>query len=278
LGALAAIGSGAGRVAESLIASAELLPDAGPDSPDSGTTDRQKAQSVVLGSRKSKVYARQSAMAPIPPRGLFTPAPQSLSRRGEAFASARRPRFISPIIAFFRSFRREPEPPPLVLLPPTGYRTVCVRLCDGYFFPVSFSTLPDRFRHDTNICEQSCSSPARLFVYRNPGGGPETMEDLEGRPYSALTTAFQFRTAYDASCTCKPQPWSEQARLEHRVYALEAAKRKGDKGAAAELKLAKAAAEEAARAARERPQGVGQSGSALAEDDTPRARGVAGSR
>src|SRR5690606_29512315 len=28
------------------------------------------------------------------------------------------------------------------------YRTVCVRLCDGFFFPISFATTPDRFGAD----------------------------------------------------------------------------------------------------------------------------------
>ena len=34
-------------------------------------------------------------------------------------------------------------------LPFATYRTVCVRLCDGYYFPVSFSTLPSHFARDT---------------------------------------------------------------------------------------------------------------------------------
>jgi hypothetical protein len=100
-----------------------------------------------------------------------------------------------------------------------AYRTMCVRLCDGYFFPVSFSTTPERFAHDAAACASSCTAPARLFVYRNPGAEPEQMVDLEGRPYTALKSAFLFRTSYDAACTCKPHPWEKEALARHRAYA-----------------------------------------------------------
>jgi hypothetical protein len=119
--------------------------------------------------------------------------------------------------------------------PRDTYRTVCVRMCDGYYFPVSFSVTPDRFERDRQSCENSCGSEGRLFIYRNPGGEPEDMQDLQGRPYRQLRTAFLYRTEYVADCKCKPHPWEQQARDQHRVYALAAAKRKGDKGAAAQL-------------------------------------------
>ena len=36
------------------------------------------------------------------------------------------------------------------------YRTVCVRLCDGSFYPISFSTTPDNFARDEAQCRSSC--------------------------------------------------------------------------------------------------------------------------
>ncbi len=99
------------------------------------------------------------------------------------------------------------------------YRTVCVRLCDGYFFPISFATTPGRFAADEDTCHSRCRTPARLFVYPNPGGEPEQMVDVKGEPYTALKTAFLFRTTYNESCTCKPHPWEQEARDRHRLYA-----------------------------------------------------------
>ena len=115
------------------------------------------------------------------------------------------------------------------------YRTLCVRLCDGFYWPISYATTPEHFDTDRRKCESSCGSPVQLYKYRNPGGELEDMEDLKGRPYSKLKTAFLYRTAYDASCKCKSDPWEQEATGRHRMYALEAAKRKGDKVAAKEL-------------------------------------------
>lgn len=120
------------------------------------------------------------------------------------------------------------------------YRTVCVRLCDGAFFPISFSTTREHFSEDADKCEASCGSASRLYVYRNPGGNPEDMEDLEGRPYKRLPTAFLYKTQYNEQCKCKPHPWEEAALNRHKLYALEAARSKGNKLADASIKDLKA--------------------------------------
>ena len=106
------------------------------------------------------------------------------------------------------------------------HRTMCVRLCDGYYFPISFATTEDKFERDERVCAQSCSSPAKLYVYRNPGQDPEQMVSRDGRPYSKLPTAFQFRSKLDQSCKCTPDPWEQEATDRHRQYAELAAKTK----------------------------------------------------
>jgi hypothetical protein len=115
------------------------------------------------------------------------------------------------------------------------YRTLCVRLCDGYYFPISFSATRDRLARDAKTCENSCGGQARLFIYSNPGADVEDMVDLRGQPYKQLSTAFLYRTEYVPQCRCKPNPWDTEAQERHRMYALDAAKRKGSKQAAAEL-------------------------------------------
>jgi hypothetical protein len=120
------------------------------------------------------------------------------------------------------------------------FRTVCVRLCDGYYFPVSFAVTPDRLKSDSNVCRSRCGAQARLFIYRNPGGAIEDMEDLSGRPYRQLPTAFRYRTEYVSTCKCQPDPWEEASRDRHRVYALAVEARKGNKDAAKELQALRA--------------------------------------
>lgn len=117
------------------------------------------------------------------------------------------------------------EPPP----PVGGYRTLCVRTCDGFYFPISFTATPDRFARDEATCQSSCGSEARLFVYRNPGQDPDQMVDLRGQPYVKLKTAFLYRTSYNESCKCRPQPWEQASLDRHKMYALEARASKGDR-------------------------------------------------
>ncbi len=116
------------------------------------------------------------------------------------------------------------------------YRTYCVRLCDGYYFPVSFQATADKFARDEATCEASCGSPARLFVHVMPGGGPGTMVSLAGLPYTGLKTAFQFRVKYDAQCRCTAQPWAQEAKNKHLLYAAQTAAKKGNRVAAVEAK------------------------------------------
>ena len=107
-----------------------------------------------------------------------------------------------------------------------GHHTVCVRMCDGYYWPVSYSAPRSRFYRDANACQSSCGSEAKLFHYPTSGGKMEDAVDLTGRVYSRLPTAFKYRKTLVQGCTCKPAPWSEAEIDRHRIYALneEAAK------------------------------------------------------
>lgn len=147
------------------------------------------------------------------------------------------------------------------------YRTVCVRLCDGYYWPISYATTPGHVERDRQKCESSCGSPAKLYRSRT-SAEVEDMEDLNGQPYSRLKTAFLYRTQYEPSCKCKAEPWSKEATDRHRIYALEAAKTKGDKVAAQELDRLKAereAAQKQALAAARQSGGASTGQHALAD-------------
>jgi hypothetical protein len=101
------------------------------------------------------------------------------------------------------------------------YRTVCVRLCDGAYFPMTFATSREQFKADALRCETSCGSPSRLFVSRHPSEDAEDLVDVHGGAYADLPNAFKFRSAYDPACTCHAQPWDEAALARHRKLAAE---------------------------------------------------------
>ena len=92
------------------------------------------------------------------------------------------------------------------------YRTVCVRTCDGAYFPVSFATVQARFPDDERTCKALCpATEANLYAYPNPGGDMNQAVSTSGQPYTALPTAFKFRASFDPACSCKAagQTWSD---------------------------------------------------------------------
>lgn len=82
-------------------------------------------------------------------------------------------------------------------------RSVCVRISDGYYWPISFSTVPEYLSDDLGRCQAMCPNEAvDLYYYHNPGEGPGDMINLSGSPYSALPAAFSYRQNYDLSLRC----------------------------------------------------------------------------
>jgi Protein of unknown function (DUF2865) len=131
------------------------------------------------------------------------------------------------------------------------FRSLCVRLCDGYYFPISQATIRERFSRDAEQCAQTCPSGSRLFVHRNPGEGVDDMRDLQGRPYRGLPNAFLHRTQYVANCTCRGNPWDETALARHQAYAdaarLKTASKTADKPASIQTERSTRARDRSAR-------------------------------
>lgn len=108
-------------------------------------------------------------------------------------------------------------------LPFATYRTLCVRLCDGYYFPVSFSTLPNHFQRDAEACQSQCAAPAELFYHQNPGGAVEQMVSISSQqPYTSLKSAWRYRKEFVSGCSCKEAEFQAQPQGEKKVDAIPA--------------------------------------------------------
>jgi hypothetical protein len=96
------------------------------------------------------------------------------------------------------SLRREPWRRSGIVTNFTPRRAVCVRLCDGFFFPVS----------DAASQEAACASlcpDAPTAAFYLPGGS-ERIEDAVsalGRRYGSLPAAFRYRSTRDKTCACR---------------------------------------------------------------------------
>jgi hypothetical protein len=92
------------------------------------------------------------------------------------------------------------------------YRTVCVRTCDGFYFPISYSTTPASFPQDEQVCQRMCpAAEVTLYSHRNPGEDIAQAISTGGRTYSELPNAFAFRKAFNPACSCRApgQTWAE---------------------------------------------------------------------
>jgi hypothetical protein len=84
-----------------------------------------------------------------------------------------------------------------------GYRTICVRACDGYYFPLNFSTSRQRFAADAEKCiNQYALGEAELFYYPT-GGDPSQAVSLSGQRYFQQPNAFAFRQAFHPQCAIR---------------------------------------------------------------------------
>ncbi len=96
---------------------------------------------------------------------------------------------------------------------PSGtYHTVCVRTCDGYYFPISYSTNATRFADDEKSCQRLCpASEAALYSFRNPGEGMDQAVSNGGQPYTALPNAYRYRKEVVSGCSCRRagQSWAD---------------------------------------------------------------------
>lgn len=86
-------------------------------------------------------------------------------------------------------------------------RTLCVRTCDGYYFPISSAATPADFARDQRACRMMCPDTRTELYYHSIYG--QTSEDMvsasTGRPYNALPEAFAYRRATSGStpdCGC----------------------------------------------------------------------------
>ena len=92
-----------------------------------------------------------------------------------------------------------------------GPMAVCVRTCDGGFFPVSYSASRATLADLQDQCTALCPNTEAKIYTRTLGGDMKNAISAEGEAYPALANAFKFEKTFDAACTCKPpnKSWAE---------------------------------------------------------------------
>jgi hypothetical protein len=91
-----------------------------------------------------------------------------------------------------------------------GGRLVCVRSCDGFFFPLS--TAPGGRQSADEMCLALCpGAEATAFSMSGSDDALSRAVSLHGKPYTSLPNAFRYQKAFDESCSCKKegQNWAQ---------------------------------------------------------------------
>jgi len=86
----------------------------------------------------------------------------------------------------------------------SAYRTICVRTCDGYYFPISSNGSQKRLNVDQAVC-QSMYAPgaAEIYYYRYPSDDVSIATSMGGQQYGKQPFAFSYRSSFDASCAAQ---------------------------------------------------------------------------
>ena len=81
-----------------------------------------------------------------------------------------------------------------------GAQPVCVRLCDGYFFPLPTSA--SDVASQGQACNSLCPDAPTEVYYRNGSEDIGAAVSATGKLYSALPVSMRYRTTSDETCTC----------------------------------------------------------------------------
>jgi hypothetical protein len=148
-------------------------------------------------------------------RQLMAAVEQTCNPQREAFS----PRsFFESLFGVRPTQPAEPQPLPDGTLPSEepalgGRRLVCVRTCDGFYFPLA--NAPGGRGHANEMCQALCPG-AETAAFAMPGSDNAITRaiSLKGQPYMAMPTALKFQKSFDGNCSCKKEgeTWAQVLR------------------------------------------------------------------
>ncbi len=109
----------------------------------------------------------------------------------------------------------DPDAPPGPAAKPRAAQVLCVRHCDGAFYPLATDVASDRMADMDRICQAQCPSAASS-AYASPAAAGGTGDvsgatATDGSAYSALPAAFGYLKGPAKACSCRAphQSWAE---------------------------------------------------------------------
>ena len=82
-----------------------------------------------------------------------------------------------------------------------GSRTLCVRVCDGYYFPISNTASRSPYNIDAAVCQSMYAEVGQAELFVQPSGSDvDQAVSLSGKRYADQPYAFEYRQSYNESC------------------------------------------------------------------------------
>ncbi|TCS08988.1 uncharacterized protein DUF2865 [Rhizobium sp. BK418] len=102
--------------------------------------------------------------------------------------------------------------------------TICVRTCDGGFFPISNNATSVDFGRDAATCSKMCPGVETELYYRDisSGDAANMISAATGAPYSAMKNAFAYKTrapGEKSACSCNLTAYYDEIRKSQSVSA-----------------------------------------------------------
>ena len=104
-----------------------------------------------------------------------------------------------------------------------GSEAICVRQCDGGFFPVSYSAYRGNLSDLNALCQAECPNAEATVYTKSLWRDVETAVSIDGEPYTSLPNALKFQKQRVAACSCKPpgESWAHALEGAERLLAFQ---------------------------------------------------------
>jgi hypothetical protein len=150
--------------------------------------------------------------------------------RGGAQVARTQPRGFFETLFGGGSSPQQPEitpPLPEDEAPRGGSMAVCVKSCDGSFFPVSYSAHRGNLDELNDLCKALCPNAEVTLFTRSLYRDMKSAVSIGGEPYRDTQNAFRFEKSIEPSCACKApgQTWVQALADAERVLGSQ---RRGD--------------------------------------------------
>ena len=92
-----------------------------------------------------------------------------------------------------------------------GSTAICVRDCDGGFFPAGFYANSSNLDDLDRLCRALCPNTSVKLYTRSQWRSLDDARSIDGARYAEHPNAYKFQSSYDPACACKPpdKSWVE---------------------------------------------------------------------